>query len=76
MLLELGSFDIVIGMDWLSTNKDEIVCGKKMVSIPLPKGELLAIHGERPGKVLRIISCMKARKYLLGKHQAFLTHIF
>jgi hypothetical protein len=63
---ELGSFDIVIGMDWMSANKAEIVCGEKMVRIPLPEGQLLEIHWERPGKVLMIISCMKARKYLLG----------
>jgi hypothetical protein len=75
MPFELGSFDIVIGMDWLSADKDEIVCGEKMVRIPLPEGQLLEIHGERPGKVLRIILCMKARKYLLGQYQAFLAQI-
>jgi hypothetical protein len=41
----------------------------------LPGGQLLEIHGERPGKVLRIISCLKARKYLLGNYQAFLAQI-
>jgi hypothetical protein len=30
---------------------------------------------EKPGKELRIISCMKARKYLLGKYHAFLAQI-
>jgi hypothetical protein len=33
------------------------------------------IQGEKPGKELRIISCMKAMKYLLGKNQAFLARI-
>jgi hypothetical protein len=33
MPLELGSFDIVIGMDWLSANRAEIVCSEKMVRI-------------------------------------------
>jgi hypothetical protein len=75
MPLEPSSFDIVIEMDWLSANKAEIVCGKKMVRIPLPKGQLLEIHGERRGKVLRIISCMKSRKYLLGQYHAFLAQI-
>jgi hypothetical protein len=75
MPLEVGSFDIVIGMDWLSANRAEIVCSEKMVRIPLPEGQLLEIHGETHGKVLRIISCMKARKYLLGQYQAFLAQI-
>jgi hypothetical protein len=38
MPLELGSFDVVIGMDWLSANKAEIVCSEKLVRIPLPEG--------------------------------------
>jgi hypothetical protein len=52
-------------MDWLSANRAEIVCSEKMVRIPLPEDQVLEIHGEIPGKVLRIISCLKARKYLL-----------
>jgi hypothetical protein len=35
----------------------------------------IKIHSENPGKELRVISCMKARKYLLGKHRAFLAQI-
>jgi hypothetical protein len=66
MPLELGSFDIVIGMDWLSANRAEIVSSEKMVRIPLPEDQMLEIHGERHRKVLRIILCLKARKHLLG----------
>nr|GEY24982.1 putative reverse transcriptase domain-containing protein [Tanacetum cinerariifolium] len=29
MLIELGTFDVIIGMDWLSERDDVIVCGKK-----------------------------------------------
>ncbi|GKB58383.1 putative reverse transcriptase domain-containing protein [Tanacetum coccineum] len=31
-----GSFDVIIGMDWLSNYKAEIVCHEKGVRIPLP----------------------------------------
>ncbi|GJV85008.1 putative reverse transcriptase domain-containing protein [Tanacetum coccineum] len=34
-----GSFDMIIGMDWLSKHKAEIVCHEKVVRIPLHKGE-------------------------------------
>nr|GEX77862.1 reverse transcriptase domain-containing protein [Tanacetum cinerariifolium] len=34
-----GSFDVMVRMDWLSKNKDEIVCHEKVVRIPL-EGEL------------------------------------
>ncbi|GJX09198.1 putative reverse transcriptase domain-containing protein [Tanacetum coccineum] len=34
-----GSFDVIIGMDWLSNHKAEIICHEKVVRIPLPDGK-------------------------------------
>ncbi|GJX13556.1 putative reverse transcriptase domain-containing protein [Tanacetum coccineum] len=34
-----GSFDVIIGMDWLSNYKAEINCHEKVVRIPLPDGK-------------------------------------
>ncbi|GJU11535.1 putative reverse transcriptase domain-containing protein [Tanacetum coccineum] len=42
-----GSFDVIVGMDWLSKNKAEIVCHEKVVRIPLESGEILRVQGER-----------------------------
>ena len=75
MPVELGSFDIVIGMDWLSKNRDEIVCGAKIVRIPLTSSETLVIQEERSGTKLNIISCMKARKCLRKGCQTVLAHV-
>ncbi|GJY04417.1 putative reverse transcriptase domain-containing protein, partial [Tanacetum coccineum] len=33
-----GSFDVIIGMDWLSDHKAEIICHEKVVRIPLLDG--------------------------------------
>ncbi|GKA37679.1 putative reverse transcriptase domain-containing protein [Tanacetum coccineum] len=46
MVIELGSFDIIIGMDWLSRYNAAILCGEKKVRIPL-KGKTLVIEGNR-----------------------------
>ncbi|GJT69224.1 putative reverse transcriptase domain-containing protein, partial [Tanacetum coccineum] len=48
-LIPLGheSFDVIVGMDWLSQNKAVIVCHEKMVEIPLIGGEILRVQGER-----------------------------
>ncbi|GKF18605.1 putative reverse transcriptase domain-containing protein, partial [Tanacetum coccineum] len=48
-LIPLGhvSFDVIVGMDWLSKNKAEIVCHEKVVRIPLEGGEILRVQGER-----------------------------
>ncbi|GJS18265.1 putative reverse transcriptase domain-containing protein [Tanacetum coccineum] len=56
---ELGSFDIIVGMDWLSNHRAEIVCYEKIVRIPLPNGETLEIQGERLEKEPKPLSCMK-----------------
>ncbi|GJY46915.1 putative reverse transcriptase domain-containing protein [Tanacetum coccineum] len=36
-----GSFDVIIGMDWLSDHKAEIICHEKVVRIPLLDGKFL-----------------------------------
>ncbi|GKA39323.1 putative reverse transcriptase domain-containing protein [Tanacetum coccineum] len=47
----LGSFDVIVGMDWLSYHRAVIVCYEKIVRIPLPNGEILEIQGERPKRI-------------------------
>ncbi|GJS44138.1 putative reverse transcriptase domain-containing protein [Tanacetum coccineum] len=42
-----GSLDVIVGMDWLSKNKAEIVCHEKVVRIPLEGGEVLQVQGKR-----------------------------
>nr|GEU57193.1 reverse transcriptase domain-containing protein [Tanacetum cinerariifolium] len=43
-----GSFDVIIGMDWLSHHKAEIICHKKVVRIQLLDGEVLRVLEEKP----------------------------
>ncbi|GJT40971.1 putative reverse transcriptase domain-containing protein [Tanacetum coccineum] len=42
--IELGIFDVIIGMDWLSKYHALIVCGEKVVQIPYGN-KVLTIHG-------------------------------
>ncbi|GKF68085.1 putative reverse transcriptase domain-containing protein, partial [Tanacetum coccineum] len=44
MPIKLGSFDVVIGMDWLSKYHARIICDEKVVYIPI-NGETLIIRG-------------------------------
>ncbi|KAI3732380.1 hypothetical protein L1987_63584 [Smallanthus sonchifolius] len=69
----LGSFDIIISMDWLSKNQAEIICREKIVRIPLPSGETLSVQGEKVGAVMGIISFMKAQKCLRKGHTTILA---
>nr|GEY01088.1 hypothetical protein [Tanacetum cinerariifolium] len=61
----LGSFDVIVGMDWLSYHRAVIVCYEKIVRIPLLNGEILGIHGERLEKDSKSISCINADKLRL-----------
>ncbi|GJR85218.1 putative reverse transcriptase domain-containing protein [Tanacetum coccineum] len=45
--LSRGSFDVIVGMDWLSKRKFGIVCHEKVVRIPLEGDEILRVHRER-----------------------------
>ncbi|GJY79121.1 reverse transcriptase domain-containing protein [Tanacetum coccineum] len=47
MPIKLGSFDVVIGMDWLSKYHARIICDKKVIHIPID-GETLIIRGAAP----------------------------
>ncbi|GJZ37191.1 putative reverse transcriptase domain-containing protein [Tanacetum coccineum] len=55
-----GSFDMIIGMDWLSDNKAEIICHEKVVRIPLPDGKVLRVLGERPDEKAKWLMSIKA----------------
>ncbi|GJV95548.1 putative reverse transcriptase domain-containing protein [Tanacetum coccineum] len=45
MPIELGSFDIIIGMDWLSKYHTVIDCAEKIIRIPWGN-ETLIVHGD------------------------------
>ncbi|GKE45046.1 putative reverse transcriptase domain-containing protein, partial [Tanacetum coccineum] len=55
-----GSFDVIIGMDWLSNYKAEIICHEKVVRIPLPDGKVLRVVRERPDEKARLLMSAKA----------------
>ncbi|GJR36296.1 hypothetical protein Tco_1211980 [Tanacetum coccineum] len=78
MPVELGSFDAIIGMDWLAKYQAVIVCAEKIVRIPW-RNKTLIIHGDgsNQGNVTRlnIISCTKMQKYMEKGFPIFLAHV-
>ncbi|GKB85754.1 putative reverse transcriptase domain-containing protein, partial [Tanacetum coccineum] len=48
MPVELGSFNIIIGMDWLANHHAVIVCDEKVVRIPYGD-EVLIVQEDLPG---------------------------
>ncbi|GJW16876.1 putative reverse transcriptase domain-containing protein [Tanacetum coccineum] len=78
MPVEMGSFDVIIGMDWLSRCQAIIVCADKIVRIPWGRKTLI-FHGNGSNREhetrLNIISCTKTQKYMLKGCQVFLAHV-
>ncbi|GJV14966.1 hypothetical protein Tco_1360289 [Tanacetum coccineum] len=60
--LSRGSFDVIVGMDWLSKRKFVIVCHEKVVRIPLEGDEILQVHGERTQGVVKTLMNTKSKE--------------
>ncbi|GJU36711.1 putative reverse transcriptase domain-containing protein [Tanacetum coccineum] len=71
---ELGTFDIIIGVDWLVKHDAVIVCGEKVVRIPYGDKTLI-VKGDKGVSRLKVISCIKARKYIERGCHLVLAHV-
>ncbi|GJY04469.1 reverse transcriptase domain-containing protein [Tanacetum coccineum] len=78
MPVELGSFNAIIGMDWLAKYQAIIVCAEKIVRIPWGN-ETLIVHGDGRNQGhearLHIISYSKTQEYMLKGCPVFLAHV-
>ncbi|GJR01721.1 hypothetical protein Tco_0524705 [Tanacetum coccineum] len=74
MPIKLSSFDVVIGIDWLSKYHARIICDEKVVHISID-GETLIIRGDRSKIRLNLISCIKTERYISTGGQVFIAQI-
>nr|GFB82219.1 putative reverse transcriptase domain-containing protein [Tanacetum cinerariifolium] len=72
----LGSFDVIVGMDWLKTYHAVIVCDEKIVRVPFEDETLIIwCNGSSNGNQLNIILCTKTQKYLQKGYPVILANI-
>ncbi|GKA15536.1 putative reverse transcriptase domain-containing protein, partial [Tanacetum coccineum] len=78
MPVELGSFDAIIGMDWLAKYQAIILCAENIVRIPWGN-ETLIVHSDGSNQgheaCLHIISYSKTQEYMLKGCPLFLAHV-
>ncbi|GJU81658.1 putative reverse transcriptase domain-containing protein [Tanacetum coccineum] len=78
MPVELGSFDVIIGMDWLRRCHVMILCDEKLVRVPYGN-ETLTFRGKECNNGresrLTVISCSNAQEYMAKGCQIFLAQI-
>ncbi|GJV56907.1 putative reverse transcriptase domain-containing protein [Tanacetum coccineum] len=77
--LELvGSFDVIVGMDWMAEHRAEVVCYEKYIRVPY-RNDMLIIQGERSGikseSRLEVISSIRTQKYIDQGCQVFLIQM-
>nr|GFA78735.1 reverse transcriptase domain-containing protein [Tanacetum cinerariifolium] len=78
MPIELGSFDTIIGMDWLRRHHAVIMCDEKLVRVPFGN-ETLVFRGaesyiKRVSRLM-VISCSKVQEYRAKGCHVFLAQI-
>nr|GEX29950.1 reverse transcriptase domain-containing protein [Tanacetum cinerariifolium] len=74
MPIKLGSFNVVIGMDWLSKYHAKILCDEKVINISID-GETLIIRGDRSKTQLNLISYIKTERYMSRVCQIFMIQV-
>nr|GFB85642.1 putative reverse transcriptase domain-containing protein [Tanacetum cinerariifolium] len=78
MPVELGSFNAIIGMDWLRRHHVVIVCDEKLVRVPFGKETLVFRRAEsyigRESR-LTVILCSKVQEYRAKGCHVFLAQI-
>ncbi|GKA57836.1 putative reverse transcriptase domain-containing protein [Tanacetum coccineum] len=65
--IELGSFDVIVGMDWMAEHRAEVVCYEKYIRVPY-RNDMLIVQGERSGvkneSRLEVISSIRTQGYI------------
>ncbi|GKA86957.1 putative reverse transcriptase domain-containing protein [Tanacetum coccineum] len=74
MPIELGMFDVIIGMDRLVKHDVVIICGEKVVRIPY-ENKMLIVESNKGVSRLKVISCIKAYKYVEQGYHLFLAYV-
>ncbi|GKF07618.1 putative reverse transcriptase domain-containing protein, partial [Tanacetum coccineum] len=76
--IKLGSFDVIVGMDWMAEHRAEVVCYEKYIRVPYGN-DMLIIQGERSRvkneSRLEVISSIRTQKYINQGCQVFLIQM-
>ncbi|GJS27848.1 putative reverse transcriptase domain-containing protein [Tanacetum coccineum] len=74
----LGSFDVIVRMDWITEHRAEVVCYAKYILVPYGN-DMLIVQGERSGvkneSRLEVISSIRTQGYIDKGCQVFLVQM-
>ncbi|GAB2278265.1 hypothetical protein Dimus_039277 [Dionaea muscipula] len=73
--LEMRGFDVILGMDWLSTHHARLDCHGKRVYFSLPGEPGFVFDGDRPVRHACLISTLQESKMLMRGCEGFLAYV-
>nr|XP_043615828.1 uncharacterized protein LOC122587731 [Erigeron canadensis] len=71
----MGEFDVILGMDWLTSFNAKIACDEKAIYLKTSKGEDLVVYGDRKERSIYICTFTRAKHYLSHGCSSYLAHI-
>nr|GEW93931.1 reverse transcriptase domain-containing protein [Tanacetum cinerariifolium] len=74
MPINLSSFDVIVGMDWLSNYHARFICDEKVIHIPIDD-ETLIIRDDPSKTRLSLISFIKTGRYISMGYQVFIAQV-
>ncbi|GJZ82258.1 putative reverse transcriptase domain-containing protein [Tanacetum coccineum] len=75
MPIELGTFDIIIGMDWLVKHDTVIVCGEKVVRIPYGNKMLIVKSDKGVSRLKCMTTTAESKRRLLNSSSTGAAHV-
>ena len=73
--LEMYDFDVILGMDWLSTHRALVDCFTKKVVFRKPGFPKLEFEGDHKVLPTCVISALEAKRLLHKGCEAYLAHV-
>jgi len=74
-LLEIQSYDVILGMDWLAKLKVTMDCEWKLLTLVTTEGKRLLYRGTNPKQAIPIISATRAFKMVKKGCPAYLCAV-
>ncbi|XP_077242535.1 uncharacterized protein LOC143883058 [Tasmannia lanceolata] len=75
ILLELSDFNMIMGMDWLSTHHALVDCNKKVVTFEIPGEEKFYFEGSGAHLTPIVLSAIQACRLLRQGCKAFMASV-
>ncbi|KAA3473357.1 DNA/RNA polymerases superfamily protein [Gossypium australe] len=75
MLLPFDEFDLILGMDWLTTHDVLVNCGSKFIELRCINGDVIRVESGKSDSFPLVISSMVAEKYMIKGYKSYLAFV-